>query len=283
MNSYNMAGSSSSVVRLVPAGQEPSEEEKDADLAMFLQEVHKLIETEPEKMTGKQHIDRLFRPGAKYFNMNPFEVLGLHWDSSPEDVKKAYRRMSVQVHPDKNPDNPLADPAFQIVKAAHDRLSDEERLAFCQRICKAASDAVERKRQSAKKKLRKEGAETGSIDDTVPEDDPAKFGLAVKIMISRMFAEFEQRKKQLEAKDKEMKKAAQEEQAEKEFMEALKKKEEKLWEKTRQKRVNSWRAWSQGGGGPKHKMPKVKAEEGDRGGYNAHNNDRGEEYKKDWR
>ena len=41
-----MAGSSSSgVVRLVPAGQEPSEEEKDADLAMFLQEVHKLIET----------------------------------------------------------------------------------------------------------------------------------------------------------------------------------------------------------------------------------------------
>ena len=43
-------------------------------------------------------------------------------------------------------------------------------------------------------------------------------------MISRMFAEFEQRKKQLETKDKEMKKQAQEQQAEKEFMDALKKK-----------------------------------------------------------
>ena len=154
---------SSGKVTLVPAGQEASEEERDADLAAFLQEVHKLIETEPEKMTGSQHIDRLFRPGSKYFNMNPFEVLGLDWDAAPEDVKRAYRRMSVQVHPDKNPDNPLADPAFQIVKAAHDRLEDDERLAFCQRICKAANDAVERKKAAAKKKKRKENAETGCV------------------------------------------------------------------------------------------------------------------------
>ena len=148
-------------VTLVPAGQEPSEEERDADLAAFLQEVNKLIEMEPEKMTGAQHIDRLFRPGSKYFNMNPFEVLGLDWNADPDAVKKAYRRMSVQVHPDKNPDNPLADQAFQIVKAAADRLDDEERLAFCQRICKAANDAVERKKVAAKKKKRKENAETG--------------------------------------------------------------------------------------------------------------------------
>ena len=71
-------------VTLVPAGQEASEEERDADLAAFLQEVHTLIEMEPEKMTGTQHIDRLFRPGSKYFNMNPFEVLGLDWDADPE-------------------------------------------------------------------------------------------------------------------------------------------------------------------------------------------------------
>jgi len=267
-------------VTLVPAGQEASEEERDADLAAFLQEVHTLIEMEPEKMTGTQHIDRLFRPGSKYFNMNPFEVLGLDWDADPDSVKKAYRRMSVQVHPDKNPDNPLADQAFQIVKAAADRLDDEERLAFCQRICKAANDAVERKKVTAKKKKRKENAETGSIDDSVAEDDPHKFKMAVKIMISRMFAEFEQRKKQLETKDKEMKKAAQEQQAEKEFMDALKKKEDALWEKSRQKRVNSWRNWSSSGGGSKSKMPKVKEE---KGAYNAFNTEKGEGYKKDWR
>lgn len=44
-----------------------------------------------------------------------------------------------------------------------------------------------------------------------------------QVMISRMFAEFEQRKKQLESRDAEQKKKAKEEQAEKEFMEALKK------------------------------------------------------------
>merc|ERR1711892_1121020 len=131
----------------------------------------------------------------------------------------------------------------------------------------------ERKKVAAKKKKRKENAETGSIDDSVAEDDPHKFKMAVKIMISRMFAEFEQRKKQLEVKDKEMKKAAQEQQAEKEFMDALKKKEDALWEKSRQKRVNSWRNWSSSGGGSKSKMPKVKEE---KGAFNAHNAEKGQ-------
>ena len=40
-------------------------------------------------------------------------------------------------------------------------------------------------------------------------------------------------------------------------LQALKKKEDALWEKTRQKRVNSWRNWSSSGGGSKSKMPKV--------------------------
>ena len=50
-----------------------------------------------EKLSSTDQIARLFRPGAKYFNMNPFEVLGLPHTSTSEDVKKAYRRMSVQV------------------------------------------------------------------------------------------------------------------------------------------------------------------------------------------
>ena len=206
---------------------------------------------------------------------NPFEVLGLTHKATHDDVKQAYRKLSVKVHPDKNPGNERAQDAFEIVKAAHDRLDDEERLTFCVRICAAAEEAVERKVASQKKKLRKEGA-----SDAVPEDDPDRLSISVKVMICRMFAEFEQRKKQLEEKDKEMKKAAQEAQAEKEFMEALKKKEEALWEKTRQKRVNSWRNWSNGGGGSKSKIPKVKEEKGT---YNAANAAKGDDYKKDWR
>ena len=177
------------------------------------------------------------------FRRNPFEVLGLNHTASHDDVKQAYRKLSVKVHPDKNPGNDRAQPAFEIVKAAADRLEDEERLQFCVRICSAAQEAVERKVASQKKKLRKEGQ-----PDAVPEDDPDKLSVSIKVMICRMFAEFEQRKKQLEKQDAEAKKKAQEELAEKEFLEALRKKEEKMWEKSRQKRVNGWRAWENAGG-----------------------------------
>lgn len=49
------------------------------------------------------------------------------------------------------------------------------------------------------------------------------------------------------AQDADAKKKAREEQAEREFVEALKKREEKMWEKSRQKRVNGWRAWESSG------------------------------------
>ena len=108
---------------------------------------------------------------------------------------------------------------------------------------------------------------------------------ANKIMISRMFAEFEQRKKVLEQRDKDQRKKAQEEQAEREFMEALQKREEKMWEKSRQKRVQGWRSWSNGAGVVKNKIPRVKEERRADGtsGYNQGNDERGMGYRKDWR
>ena len=55
-------------------------------------------------------------------------MLGLNHKATHEDVRAAYRKLSVKVHPDKNPDNARSQPAFEIVKAAHDRLEDGERL-----------------------------------------------------------------------------------------------------------------------------------------------------------
>jgi len=266
----------SAAITLVPKGQE--KEEVDAEMAAFMAEVSTVHDA--EKLSANDQIARLFRPGARYFNMNPFEVLGLSHRSSPEEVRKAYRRISVQVHPDKNPGNELAQPAFELVKAAAERLEDEERRSFCQRICAAAEDAVEKKHAKEKKKLAKEGKE-----EEAAEDDPQKKHLAVKVMISRMFAEFEQRKRQLEERDQQARKKQKEEEAEKEFMEALAAREQRMWEKSRQKRVNGWRSWASTGAG-KSKIPnKVKEERRADGssGYNAANDDKGEQYKKDWR
>lgn len=266
----------SSAITLVPKGYE----QVDPEMELFLDQV-KTIQTQEDlaAMPGPEHIARLHRPGAKYFNMNPFEVLGLTHKATPEEVRGTYRKLSVRVHPDKNPGNDRAQAAFEAVKAAHDRLQDESRLEFCVRICTAAEEAVERKVKSQKKKLRKEGQ-----SEDVPEDDPDRMGVAVKIMIVRMFSEFEQRKAQMEKQDAEAKRKAQEAQAEKEFMDALKKQEEKMWEKSRQKRVNGWRHW-EAQGGHKSKIPKTKEEKRTDGssGYNTNYNDRGESYKKDWR
>jgi len=39
---------------------------------------------------------------------DPFLILDIPSDASERDIKKQYRRLSLQKHPDKNPDNPLA-------------------------------------------------------------------------------------------------------------------------------------------------------------------------------
>ena len=268
----------SSVVTLVPESQrEPS---VDAEFEAFMKQVQAVQTLEAiAAMSGTDHIARLHRPGAKYFNMNPFEVLGLTHKATAEEVRGAYRKLSVKVHPDKNPGNELAQTAFEQVKAAAERLEDQERMGFCVRICQAAEDAVEKRVAKEKKRLRKEGE-----DDAVPEDDPDRLTVAVKVMICRMFAEFEQRKAQLEKQDAEAKKKAREEQAEREFMEALAKKEQKMWEKSRQKRVQGWRHW-ESQGGHKSKIPKLKEERRADGssGYNQLHDERGDHYKKDWR
>ena len=265
----------SGVVTLVPDSMAAAA--PDSEMADFLAQVtHIRSLADIAAMSGAEHIARLHRPGAKYFNMYPFEVLGLTHRSSAEEVRGAYRKLSVKVHPDKNPGNERAQAAFEVVKAAAERLEESDRMAFCVRICQAAEEAVEKKVAKEKKRLRKEGQ-----DEDVPEDDPDRLASSIKVMICRMFAEFEQRKKQLQKQDAEAKQKARDEMAEREFMDALKQREQKMWEKSRQKRVNGWRAWESSGGGSKPKIPKLKEER--RSDGSAHWDGRGDDYKKDWR
>jgi len=56
-----------------------------------------------------------------------YQVLGVSRDASPDDIKRAYRRMAMKFHPDKNPDNKEAEDKFKECAEAYEVLSDSEK------------------------------------------------------------------------------------------------------------------------------------------------------------
>ena len=62
-----------------------------------------------------------------------YEVLGVNRDASEEDIKKAYRKLAMKHHPDRNPDNPKSEGLFKEAKEAYEVLSDAgKRAAYYQ-------------------------------------------------------------------------------------------------------------------------------------------------------
>ncbi len=56
-----------------------------------------------------------------------YEVLGVNRDASDEDIKKAYRKLAMKWHPDRNPDNPKAEERFKEAKEAYEILTDAQK------------------------------------------------------------------------------------------------------------------------------------------------------------
>lgn len=69
-----------------------------------------------------------------------YEVLGVARDAAEEDLKRAYRKLAMQFHPDRNQGDKLAEARFKEVNEAYDVLKDPEKRAAYDRYGHAAFD-----------------------------------------------------------------------------------------------------------------------------------------------
>ncbi|MBN8521784.1 MAG: molecular chaperone DnaJ [Alphaproteobacteria bacterium] len=69
-----------------------------------------------------------------------YQILGVDKKSSAEEIKKAYRKLAMQYHPDKNKDDKTSEAKFKEINEAYDVLKDDQKRAAYDRFGSAAFD-----------------------------------------------------------------------------------------------------------------------------------------------
>ncbi|MDR3298890.1 MAG: DnaJ domain-containing protein, partial [Candidatus Accumulibacter sp.] len=69
-----------------------------------------------------------------------YDVLGIKKDAGDDDIKKAYRKLAMKYHPDRNPDNKDAEEKFKEAKEAYEVLSDPKKREAYNRFGHAGVD-----------------------------------------------------------------------------------------------------------------------------------------------
>jgi DnaJ family protein C protein 7 len=85
-----------------------------------------LQELEPEDAGIRKEIRKAELELKKSQRKDYYKILGIEKDAGPDDIKKAYRKMAVKFHPDKNPGNDEAEAKFKDLQEAYETLSDPE-------------------------------------------------------------------------------------------------------------------------------------------------------------
>jgi curved DNA-binding protein len=70
-----------------------------------------------------------------------YKILGVERGASEAEIKKAFRKLAKQYHPDRNPDNPQAEARFKEINEAHEVLTDPKKRATYDRFGTATPGA----------------------------------------------------------------------------------------------------------------------------------------------
>nr|WP_321269302.1 molecular chaperone DnaJ [uncultured Tolumonas sp.] len=69
-----------------------------------------------------------------------YEILGVERSADEREIKKAYKRLAMKFHPDRNPDNPESEEKFKEAKEAYEILSDAQKRAAYDKFGHAGVD-----------------------------------------------------------------------------------------------------------------------------------------------
>lgn len=237
----------------------------------FYNEV-KSIEKSDSKYTSEQQITRLLRPGSTYANLNPFEVLLVDPSDPVDAAKRQYKKLSILLHPDKNPnDRERAQAAFDALTKAYKLLEDEKSREKALEVVEEARHKVRQSIEEKRRKLRAErSSSSSSISSShvrVEEDDPEKYRQAIRVMTMKLFAEYERKRRLAEDRAQEERKRKREEELDAERDREANQQWQKNFEESRQSRVTSWQTFNKKakttakkGGRKDIRPPKHKAE-----------------------
>lgn len=96
-----------------------------------LREYKDIAETNPSEpgiMKDVRHAEMELKKSQR---KDYYKILGVEKDASDADIKKAYRKLAIIHHPDKNPDDEQAAERFKDIGEAYETLSDPQYVFSC--------------------------------------------------------------------------------------------------------------------------------------------------------